>query len=61
MLADDTMTLLEYGFGLNVRQLHSAVHITPVSDLDDNDDRLRVVDRIENSVMPLTDTKLLLA
>lgn len=46
---------------LHVGQLHSAVHITPMPDLDDNDDRLRVVDRIENPVTPLTDAKLLLA
>ena len=47
--------------GRATTQLQSSIHITSVSDLDDDDDRLGIVDRVENSVMPLTKAELLLA
>ncbi len=36
-----------------VIQLHSPVDVSPMSDLDDCDGWFRVVDRIENPVVPL--------
>ena len=42
-----------------VTQLQSPIHITSVSDFDDDDDGLGIVDRVENSVVPLTKAELL--
>ncbi len=43
------------------RRLQSPIHITSVCDLDDDDYGLSVVNRIENSIVPLTEAELLLA
>ena len=40
-------------------QSQSPIHITSVSDFDDDDDGLGIVDRVENSVVPLTEAELL--
>lgn len=44
-----------------IGRLQSPIHITSVSDFDDDDDGLGIVDRVENSVVPLTEAELLLA
>lgn len=44
-----------------VIQLHSPVDVAPVSDLHDGDGRLRVFNRIENTIVPLANTVFVLA
>ncbi len=44
-----------------VTQLQSPIHITSVSDFDDDDYGLGIVDRVENSVVPSTEMELLLS
>ncbi len=44
-----------------IGRLQLPIHITSVSDFDDDDNGLGIVDRVENSVVPLTEAELLLA